>query len=345
MTSPVRIPVAVLGATGLVGQHFVARLARHPWLELREIVGSPRACGARYASITRWALDAAMPECVEDLRVQSTQDALEARILFSALPATVAREVEPEYANRGHLVATNASAMRREPGVPLIVPDVNPHAIDRVVSQPWYPRGGGIIANPNCVVAGLSLALAPLHRAFGIEAVTVVTLQAVSGAGLSGLGALAALGNVIPHIDGEVEKIQWETTTILDAAFPISACVNRVPIREGHSASVFVRLRKDNSLTAIVDALRTYRAEALVATLPSTPSIPIVVHDAADRPRPIQDVMNGNGMAVTVGGIAHDPVYHVRFSLLVHNLVRGAAGGSLLNAELAVATGMFGFQS
>ena len=343
-----RIPVAILGATGAVGQRMVSLLAGHPRLRLAEVAASERSQGRTYLEATRWILPGDVPEEARGFVVKAVVDPLESRLVLSALDAKVADEVEPLQASRGKLVVSNTKSFRMQADVPLLIPEVNADHLALLDRQEWAAVGGGIVTNPNCVVVGLAMALAPLHRAFGLEAVCVTTLQALSGAGYPGVPSLDALGNVIPFIDGEEEKIETEPGKILGtlddgrivpAVFPISVSVNRVPVRDGHTESVFVKLSRRASLAEIREALEGFTGEPQRLGLASAPPRPIVVRDERDRPQPIRDVDAGHGMVVTVGRLRADPVYDVRFSLLVHNTVRGAAGAALLNAELLAATG------
>lgn len=340
--------MAILGATGAVGQRMVSLLAGHPSLRLAEVAASERSEGKTYLEATRWILPGDVPEEARGLVVKSVEDVLESRLVLSALDAKVADTVEPLQASRGRLVVSNTKSFRMRADVPLLIPEVNADHLALLDRQEWASGGGGIVTNPNCVVVGLAMALAPLHRAFGVEAVCVTTLQALSGAGYPGVPSLDALGNVIPFIDGEEEKIETEPGKILGtlaaggvvpAPFPISVSVNRVAVRDGHTESVFVKLSRKASLGEIRDALEAFAGEPQRLGLPSAPPRPVVVRDERDRPQPIRDVEAGRGMVVTVGRLRADPVYDARFSLLVHNTVRGAAGAALLNAELLAATG------
>jgi aspartate-semialdehyde dehydrogenase len=338
--SAARIPVAILGATGAVGQRLVERLAHHPWFVLAEAVASERSAGKRYGDAAHWLLASELPADVAALEVLPPGAPLAARIVLSALDATTAAELEPEYAGRGHLVVSNASKFRMDPRVPLVVPEINPHAVERVRDQPWAAAGGGLVTNPNCSVVGIVMALAPLQRAFGLESVTVVTMQAVSGAGYPGVPSLDILGNVIPTISGEEEKIAHEPQKILEAEFPLSVAVHRVPVVDGHTAALFVRFEQEAGLDEIRHEMASFTGEPQRLALPSAPAQPLVVIDAADRPQPLRDVGRGDGMTVSVGNLRLDPQYHARMNVLVHNTVRGAAGAALLNAELLAARGL-----
>jgi len=343
-----RIPVAVLGATGAVGQRLVSLLEGHPTFALAEVAASERSAGKRYAEATRWILPGDIPKEARELAVTAVDADFASPVLLSGLDAAVADTIEPLQAGRGKLVVSNTKSFRMRPDVPLVIPEVNADHLALLDGQPWRAEGGGIVTNPNCSVVGLAMALAPLHRAFGIEAVAVTTLQALSGAGYPGVASLDANANVIPFIDGEEEKIEREPKKILgrleagrvvDADFPISVSVNRVPVRDGHTESVFLKLKAKASLADVRAALESFRGEPQRLGLPSAPARPVAVRDERDRPQPIRDVEAGRGMTVTVGRLRPDPVYDVRFTLLVHNTVRGAAGAALLNAELLAATG------
>jgi aspartate-semialdehyde dehydrogenase len=334
------ISVAILGATGAVGQRLVQALEHHPWFTLEEAVASDRSAGKRYADAAHWLLDTELPAAVGALEVKPPGAPLASRLVLSALDAATAAELEPEYAGRGHMVVSNASKFRMDPRVPLIIPEINAHAAERVREQPWASNGGGLVTNPNCSVVGIAMALAPLARTFGLEAVTVVTMQAVSGAGYPGVPSLDILGNVIPNINGEEPKIAVEPQKILEVEFPLSVAVNRVPVVDGHTLSMFVRLNQRASLDAIRRAIDGFTGDALVAKLPTAPARPLAVIAGADRPQPLRDAGRGKGMTVSVGNLREDPQHDVRFTALVHNTVRGAAGAALLNAELMAAKGL-----
>jgi aspartate-semialdehyde dehydrogenase len=343
-----RIGIGILGATGAVGQRMVSLLAGHPRFYVAEVAASERSAGKRYAEATRWILPGDPPEGTRDLVVKPVDAELSSPVVLSGLDAAIADTAEPLHASRGKLVISNTKSFRMKDDVPLVIPEVNADHMALLDRQSWGVPGGGIVTNPNCVVVGLAMALAPLHRAFGIEACTVVTLQALSGAGYPGVPSLDAVGNVIPFIEGEEEKVAKEPGKILGkleggrvvpASFPISVSVNRVGVREGHTESVFLKLSRKASLSDIRAALEEFTGEPQRLRLHSAPPRPIVVRDEKDRPQPVRDVEKDGGMTVTVGRLRQDPVYDVRFTLLVHNTVRGAAGAALLNAELALATG------
>ena len=334
-------PVAILGATGAVGQRLVQALEHHPWFTLGEVVASERSAGKSYGEACHWLLDSELPGAAAALPVLPPGAPLHSRLVLSALDSSTAAELEPLYAGRGHLVVSNASRFRMDPQVPLLVPEINAHAAERIRQQSWAAAGGGLVTNPNCSVVGIVMALAPLQRAFGLQAVTCVTMQAVSGAGYPGVPALDILGNVIPDIGGggEEAKIASEPQKILEAEFPLSVAVNRVPVVDGHTVAMFVKLRRHAGLDEIRRALDGFTGEPQRLQLPSAPEKPLQVIDRADRPQPLRDVRRGGGMTVSVGNLRADPVYDARFTVLVHNTVRGAAGAAVLNAELMHAEG------
>jgi aspartate-semialdehyde dehydrogenase len=261
-------------------------------------------------------------------------------VVLSALPGRVARDVEVRLANEGRLVSSNASVHRMRPDVPLMVPEVNPGALSLAEAQPWRRSGGVLVCNPNCVATGVSLALAPLHRRWGIGEVVMVTLQALSGAGLGGPSALSMTGNVIPWIEGEEEKIPGELGRLLGGAFPVAVAANRVPVADGHTAHVFLRFdRRAGAAEVAAELRRSGRGEAAVS-LPTLPDRSLVVVDGADRPQPLLDAGRSGGMKVSVGRVRSAPPSDVAMVVVSHNAVRGAAGACLANAELCVARGL-----
>ncbi len=350
------IPVTVLGATGTVGQRFVRRLADHPFFVLQHLAASEKNVGKRYDQACEWRLDGAPYAGFGGLLLEAVDPgACAAPVVFSALEASVAREVEPLFAAAGCLVFSNASAFRMEADVPLLVPEVNPGHL-ALLSRQRRERGwaGGIVTNPNCTTAVLVMALAPLQAAFGVAAVMVTSMQAVSGAGYPGVPSLDILGNVVPHIPGEEEKVEQETPKLLGTGGPegvtpadlaVSALCHRVPVLDGHTEAVSVRLRSTPSMDEVAGVLREWRARPQDLRLPSAPLAPVHVTDAADRPQVRRDVEAEGGMAVHVGRLRKCPLLGLKFSLLGHNTERGAAGGSLLNAELAVAEGVLPWPS
>jgi aspartate-semialdehyde dehydrogenase len=344
-----RIPVAVLGATGTVGQKFVRLLAEHPWFEVVAVAASSASAGRPYEGVARWREPTNLPPAVAGMTVRECALPLPARIVFSALDADVAGPIEQAFAQAGAFVVTNTRTHRMDPDVPLLIPEVNPDHVALLDCQRGS-RGwqGAILANPNCSTAALALALAPLHRAFGIERLFVSTMQAVSGAGYPGVPSLDIVGNVIPHIGGEEEKIEQESRKILGtlangavepSQFAVSVHTNRVAVVDGHMAAVSVgfeqRVRPEEALAV----LREFRGSKRVSGLPSSPNPPIEVDTRTDRPQPRLDVDRGAGMAVTVGRVRPCPVLDLRLVVLGHNTVRGAAGQGVQIAELLVAEG------
>ena len=349
-----RIPVTVLGATGLVGQRLISLLDHHPWFELTGVAASDRSAGAQYGDAVRWKVEADPPVAALALRITRPEpgDALPARVVFSALPASEAEEIEPAFAWAGAFVFSNASAYRMGADVPLIVPEINPDHLAALTSQrEWRGWPGAIVTNPNCSTIGLTLALAPLAR-FGLRRVLVTTLQAASGAGYPGVASLDLLDNVIPYIGSEEEKIEEETRKILGgvrdggfapldtAALRLSAHCNRVPVRDGHLETVSIELAERVSRDDILAAWEDFAGEPQRLRLPSAPERPIIYRAEQDRPQPVRDRLAGRGMAVTTGRLRPCDVLDYKFVCLSHNTIRGAAGAALLNAELAYARGL-----
>ena len=334
-----RIPVAILGATGSVGQRFIQLLATHPWFRVHEVVASDRSAGKPYSVAADWRLESLVPDDVAGLTVKPLGGELESRLLFSGLDSSVAGEAEEEYANRGCAVISNSKNHRMDGDVPLLIPEINADHLGAVEMQ-RRRRKGYIVTNPNCSVMGLAIALAPLERAFGVEKVHVTTMQAISGAGYAGVASYAILDNVIPYIGGgEEEKIEteprkilgrWEDDRFADAPLTISAQVNRVPTIDGHLMTVSAKLRQRAELAEVRAAMEGFAP----LDLPSAPKRPIHYLEAVDRPQPRLDRDRERGMAVSVGRLRPCPIHHIRFVALVHNTIRGAAGAAILNAEL-----------
>ena len=349
-----RLRVAILGATGAVGQRFVALLSNHPWFEITRVAASERSAGKTYRDACRWLVPSPMPNGAAPLVVTDLSASDDIDLAFSALTADVAGEVEVRWAQAGVPVFSNARNHRMEPDVPLMIPEVNPDHLQLIPGQRksrQFPASGFLVTNANCSATFLAMALAPLHRRFGVELVSVVTMQAVSGAGYPGLSALDISGNVIPFISGEEEKLESETQKILGsrrngaidpAALRVSAQVNRVPVTDGHLESVSLKLTNPAKLDDVRDALQSFSGEPQTEDLPSAPQMPIVVLDEPDRPQPKLDVDRENGMATFVGGLRRCCVLDYKMTVLGHNTLRGAAGGSVLNAELAMARGLIG---
>lgn len=334
------IPVGVLGATGTVGERLVRLLHRHPWFELAEVGASDRSAGEPLARRVPASELGPLPGDTGRLVLKSVDDAWDSPLLLSALPSSAAADTELRLVRAGHLVVSNASSHRMHPLVPLIVPEVNPDHLALVDRQPWP---GALVTNPNCVVAGVAMALAPLHRAFGLERMMVTTFQAISGAGRPGPAAGDLMDNVLPWIPGEEEKMGAECRKILgalagdgveDADVRVSATATRVPVSHGHLASVSLAFRRTAGPDAVAEVLRSWTGAVAGKDLPLAPSPPLLVLEDEDRPQPRLDRDAAGGMAVTVGRIRACPVLDVKLLVLSHNLVRGAAGAALLNAEL-----------
>src|SRR5262244_3735687 len=342
----------VLGATGMVGQRFVHVLANHPWFELADLAASERSSGKKYADVVKWHLEAPIPEAARNLVVKDLAPNLDCDFVFSALDSSVAGPAEEEFARAGYPVLSNSKNHRMDEDVPLLIPEVNASHLDAIPVQQKNRgyEGGFIVTNPNCSTAGLVLVLKPLAHAFGLEKIFVVTMQAVSGAGYPGVASLDILGNVVPFISGEEEKMEeepqkllgkWEGTRFVEAGLGISAHCNRVPVENGHLESVSMSLKKVATLAEVHEVLRDFTVSEELAALPTAVKNPIVVLDEENRPQPRRDVNAGNGMAAAVGRIRECPLLDVKLTLLSHNLLRGAAGAALLNAELLAARGFF----
>ena len=343
-----RIEVGLLGATGAVGQHFVRLLAGHPWFRLTWLAASERSSGRRYGDLP-WRLPVALADEIAALPVHAPGAGNAPELVFSALDASVAGECEAELAARGHWVVSNARSHRMDPCVPLLVPEVNPGHL-ALVERQEEERGwrGALVTNPNCSTVFLSMALAAL-RPFSPRRVMVTTLQALSGAGYPGVASVDAAANVIPYIEGEEEKLERETQKILGSidaggvephTVAISAQATRVPVLDGHTEAVSVEFAHPVGREEMRAAFAEFRGEPQALALPNAPAKPIVLHEREDRPQPRIDVEAYGGMAVHVGRLRPCPVLGWKFVLLGHNMVRGAAGGALLNAELLVARGM-----
>ncbi len=346
-----KIPVAVLGATGSVGQRFVQLLDGHPWFQVIALTGSDRSAGRVYGEACRWVLGEAMPAWAAEMPLlPSEPEQTGARLAFSALPSEKARAIEPEFARAGVLVCSNASAYREEADVPILIPEVNPEHAGLVEVQ-RRRRGwqGAIVTNSNCTSTGMTVALKPLLDAFGLRRVMAFSMQAISGAGYPGVPSLDILDNVIPYINGEEEKVESEPLKMLGrfdgdaiqlAGFRISAHTNRVAVSDGHMVCLSVELGQPTSVEQAEAALLAYRVPPAAADLPSTPQPLILLRSEADRPQPRLDRMAGKGMTTVVGRLRPDPLFDLRLVVLSHNTIRGAAGGSIYNAELLVRQGL-----
>jgi aspartate-semialdehyde dehydrogenase len=340
----------ILGATGIVGQRLVKLLSDHPWFELTEVAASERSSGKTYAEAVRWHQEAPIPAVARELVVKGVEPTLNCDFVFSALDSSVAGPVEEDFARAGYPVVSNSKNHRMDADVPLLIPEVNASHLDAIPVQ-QRNRGydtGFIVTNPNCSTAGLVLVLKPLADAFGLERIFVVTLQAISGAGYPGVASMDIQGNVVPFISGEEEKMEaepqkllgkWDGVRFIEAGLGISAHCNRVPVLDGHLECVSLGLKKIASLDEVREALQTFEVDEELASLPTALRHPVVVVDEENRPQPRRDVGAGDGMAAVVGRIRECPLHDVKLTLLSHNLVRGAAGAALLNAELLAARG------
>ena len=347
-----KIPVAILAATGAVGQRFVQQLADHPWFEITAVTGSPRTVGRPYGAGVNWLLEGDPPAQIADLIVQPTAPDLDAPVLFSALPSDEARELEPRFAAAGYAVLTNASPYRMDPYVPLLIPEVNPeHSALIPHQQAAYGWKGFIVANANCSTTSIVLPMQILHTAYGLESAVVVTLQAISGAGYPGVASLDIFDNVIPHIGGEDGKLESEPRKLCGiykegaiqmADFVVSAQANRVPVLDGHLGSVSVKLKQRATAAEAIALFRNWQPPEICRDLPSMPRPALIYRPEPDRPQPRLDRDAGNGLAWTVGKVRACPVNDLRFLAITHNTLRGAASGSVLNAELLVAQGYLG---
>ena len=342
--------VGILGATGLVGQRLIARLDGHPWFRLVALGASERSVGRRYGDASRWTLSEPPPTAVANATVVACEpEAMPGvDLVLSALDAPAAREIEPRFATAGIAVISNSSAFRMDPDVPLLVPEVNAAHLTLLERQRGRFGQGYLVTNPNCSVTGLALAVAPLERAFGLRRIVVTTLQAISGAGAEGPRAIDLVDNAIPYIAGEEEKIEIELTKILGTLadgrvrpcdVAVSAHCHRVPTLDGHLEALSIELAREASLGQVAEALTDFRGDAWAQGLPSGPAVPIVVRSEPDRPQPRLDRETGRGMAVVVGRIRRCPVLGLKLEILSHNAVRGAAGGTLLNAEILASRG------
>jgi len=344
-----KIEVGILGATGMVGQRFAAMLEHHPWFQAAWFAASDRSAGKKYVEACNWRLRSPMPAGVRDMVVEECKPGHAPQLIFSSLDSKVAGEVEKEFASAGHVVVSNSSNHRMDADVPLLIPEVNPDHLALVYEQRKH-RGwkGMIVTNPNCTTVGLVMSLAPLERAFGLEKVLVTSMQAVSGAGYPGVPSLDILGNVIPYIGGEEEKVESEAHKLLGKLrdgqvakgdFIVSAHCNRVLVEDGHTEAVSLSLRQEAKLEDLIEAWRKFRSLPQERALPTAPARPIIVRDEHDRPQPKFDVEAEGGMAAVIGRARRCRVLQFKYTTVSHNTVRGAAGAALLNAELMKSEG------
>lgn len=353
-----KIKVGIIGATGAVGQRFIQLLEGHPWFEVVALGASDRNDGKRYADAAHWILDTDIPADVRNqVLVASNAEAMSKldippQIVFSALPNDLAKDIEPAFAQAGIFVFSNASFYRMTADVPLVIPEINWQHLG-VIKHQQQSRGwrGGIVCNTNCTVAGPAMSLKPLHDAFGVKRVFCVSMQALSGAGYPGVASLDGTENVVPFIKGEEEKLELEARKLLGtigtdriegATFPVSAHCNRVPVIDGHMVTVSVELGSSVSPEQAAQVMRDFHCKA-TAGLPTAPECPVIVRDEPDRPQPRKDRMAGKGMSTVVGRVRREHLFGdagIKYMTLAHNTIRGAAGGSILNAEVMVAQGM-----
>lgn len=355
--------VGILGATGAVGQRFIQLLANHPWFEITWLAASDRSAGKTYAEACKWRLDTPLPKRIAEMVLQpNTPEAAGSelpRIIFSSVDSDIAKELEPKFAAAGCAVISNSSAFRMGTDVPLVVPEVNIDHLEMLEAQATRKSSGGfIVTNPNCCAIGLVLPLKALETHFGIEKLFVSTMQAVSGAGYPGVPSLDILGNVIPFIKNEEEKLQEEVSKLLGGVegngfkfldATVSAMCHRVPVIDGHTEAVSVKLRKKATAEEILEAWAKFQPLSGRGInglhLPSAPQHPVIYQDAVDRPQPRLDLMAGNGMSTTVGRLRPCTIFDWKFTLLSHNTIRGAAGAALLNAEVLAVMGKFDFRN
>ncbi|MGC9348079.1 MAG: aspartate-semialdehyde dehydrogenase [Anaerolineae bacterium] len=347
-----RIPVAVLGATGAVGQRFAQLLADHPWFEVVALAASERSAGQRYRDACQWVISGDPPAAIGEMVVQPLEPSLPGQIVFSAVPSSVAREVEPQFAQAGYLICSNASTHRNVADIPLLIPEINADHL-ALIGYQRERRGwsGLIVTSPNCTITGVAVALKPLHDVFNLRRVFMTSMQAVSGAGYPGVSSLDIIGNVVPHIPGEEEKFQQELAKMLGSAsddhlapadIVVSAHANRVPVLDGHTVSISAGFERAPTAHEAIDVLRNYRPPEICRRLPSSPDRLIHVRMEPDRPQPRRDRDAAAGMAVSVGRIRPCPLLDLRMTTVTHNTLRGAASGAILNAELLVAQGYTG---
>ncbi len=339
-----KVPVGILGATGVVGQRFIQLLEHHPWFEVAWLAASDRSAGLPYGQATKWRLRTPLPDRVAKMKVSPASPDGAPKVIFAALDAGIAREFEPQFAAAGCAVVSNSSAFRMQEDVPLVIPEVNPDHVRVLEQQKWYRDAKGfIVTNPNCSTIGLVMALAPIQQKFGLDKVFVVTMQAVSGAGYPGVASLDILGNVIPFIKNEEEKMEEEAHKLLGgvnghgfefADFGISAQCNRVAVEDGHTESTSIALRKKASAAEIRTAWEEYIPLPQQKNLPSAPKKAVYYDEAQDRPQPRFDLERGAGMTTSVGRLRPCGLFDWKFTVLSHNTIRGAAGAALLNGEL-----------
>jgi aspartate-semialdehyde dehydrogenase len=343
-----KYPIGILGATGMVGQRFIQLLENHPWFEVAWLAASDRSSGKKYGEAARWRLDTPLPDRIAQMTIAPAEPEGAPQIIFAALDSDIARDMEPRFAGAGCAVVSNSSAFRMHPNVPLVIPEVNADHLHLIEEQPWRRESGGyMVTNPNCSAIGLVVALKPLEERFGIEQIFVTTMQAVSGAGYPGVPSMDIMGNVVPYIKNEEEKMEAETLKLLGrfaghGVVPLdarmSAHCNRVAVEDGHTESVSIKLRKPATREEILAAWAEFQPLA-GQNLPMAPAQPIEWAPQDDRPQPRLDRNRGRGMGVTVGRLRPCGLLDWKFTVLSHNTIRGAAGAAILNAELLASLG------
>ena len=347
-----KIPVGILGATGMVGQRFIQLLENHPWFEVAWVAASERSEGKTYAEAARWKMKTTLPPQVGKMKVSPASPDGAPRVIFAALDSDIARTMEPAFAAAGCCVISNSSAFRMHPNVPLVIPEVNPDHIHMIETQEWHKKSGGfMVTNSNCSIMGPVIVLKPLLDRFGVESVMAVTMQAISGAGYPGVASLDILGNVVPFIKNEEEKMQEEAHKMLGrlkgksvelAHFGMSASCNRVAVEDGHTIALSIKLGKKTKAEQILEAWHGFHAPAKIAKLPSAVDPVIFYDERPDRPQPRLDLDRGHGMTTSVGRLRPCPLFDWKFTVLSHNTIRGAAGAAIFNAELLKTEGYLG---
>jgi aspartate-semialdehyde dehydrogenase len=351
MSNQAKRRVGILGATGTVGQRLIHMLRNHPYFEVTALAASDRSEGKRFGDVCSWKLPFEMPDAVKEIKVFGCKPPLECDVIISSLPSDIAVEAEAAFAAAGFPVISNSSSYRMHEDVPLVVPEINPDHLEIIPAQRknrGYDRGY-LVTNPNCTTIGLVMALAPLQQKFGLEAVMMTSMQAISGAGYPGVASMDIIDNVMPFIGGEEEKCEVEPQKILgrftdamieSAPFKVSAQCNRVPVQDGHLESVRVKLSRQAMVEEVAEALASFTGLPQELRLPTAPARPVIVRTEKDRPQTRLDRDAENGMATVVGRISKDTIFDFKFTLISHNTIRGAAGAALLNAELLVAKGL-----
>ena len=345
-----KVPVAILGATGTVGQRFIQLLEDHPWFEVQALAASERSQGKLYYQACNWRLEGKIPSAIREMEVQPLHANMPVKLVFSALPADVALEVEAQFAKKGYVVCSNSSAYRYAEDVPIVIPEINPEQLELIpVQQKNHKWRGLIITSPNCTSTGIAMPLKPLDDAFGVKQVFATTMQAISGAGYPGIPALDISGNVYPYIKGEESKVEKEPRLLLGhiaggkkAMHPmaISVQVNRVNVVDGHTASLAIKFKREVAVEDVYQALEEYQPPAQSLELNSSPKRVFQLFREPGRPQPRLDIWAEDGMAVSVGQVRPCPILDIKMTTVVHNTLRGAASGSVLNAELLVSQGL-----